>query len=110
MEILENPQLDLLNRPEINSLGPPILAYQIDGYATWPPSLPGQPPYSEHTAFGTLLLSKLDIYTMQLASCKCGIGLPEGGIVGENEFQFRVLKMVTDSILIEENVSVQVKI
>jgi hypothetical protein len=34
-----------------------------------------------------------------------GIGFPEGGIVGENEFQFPVLRNVTDSILIEGYVS-----
>jgi hypothetical protein len=116
MEISENPQLNLLNVSEVNSLGPPIFAYG-DGYATWPPPLAGQTAlYMDHLYRDSLLIvnnqlseniSFPSLTTIQgsLQVVNGGVGLPEGGIVGENEFQFLVLRNVTDSILIQGYVS-----
>jgi len=117
MEISENSQLNFLNVSEVNSLGPPVLAYGIDGYATWPPPLAGQTAlymvnlYPDSLLIVNNQLSE-NIYFPSLTTIQGslqvvngGLGLPEGGIVGENEFQFPVLRNVTDSILIEGYVS-----
>jgi hypothetical protein len=116
MEISENPQLNFLSVSQVNSLGPPV-AYEIDGYATWPPPLAGQTArYMDNLYPDSLLIVNnqlsANIYfpgltTIQgsLQVINGGVGLPGGGIVGENEFQFPVLRNVTDSILIEGYVS-----
>jgi len=123
MEISENPQLNLLNVPEVNSLGPPLLGYGADGGATWPPPLAGQTDlYMDNLYPDSLLIvnNQLseDIYFPKLATIQGrlqaingakfvgpGGGFPEGGLLGANGFQFPALRNVTDSILIEGYVS-----
>jgi hypothetical protein len=90
--------LNFLNVPEVNSLGPPLFAYEIDGYATWPPPLAGQTALDMDNLYPNSLLivdNQLseNIYFPSLTTIQGslqvvnrGIGFPEGGIVGENEF------------------------
>jgi hypothetical protein len=85
MEISENPQLNFLNVPEVNSLGPPLLVYEIDGYATWPPPLAGQTALDMDNLYPDSLLTvnnqlSDNIYFPSLTTIQGSLQVVNGGL------------------------------